>query len=248
MSGDERHIRLYGRRISLRAGRSIRDAAEILEGITRVNIRALRDDPALREEAMRRVLSPPCQTRCYVSEDGASNDCNCVSGFQWTSDPEAEAMQGCPARDVWNDFVSLGVGHQAAGRGAADPIAADCDCLTPIALGAMAYLAWFAPRSYSIDGFSLGAQRSHEKRFAVGITLPPPDPTKERIGHAYGLVNYIPKAPQPPIKMPFKGGDWWVWDPSAHWGMTRPPDDFYATGEFVAYEVRRENLDGLIPA
>ncbi len=245
------HIRIGGVRIGLRAGGQIRDAAELLEGITRINLRALRDDPSLREDAIRRVLSPPCPVRCYVSQDGARNDCDCVSGFQYASDPEAQAMAGCPARDVWNDLRSLGIGHYESGRGHHDPIVADCDCLTPATLAVYAYMAWFAPEKYNVtgvrayNGFNLGAFRSDQKRFAVGITLPPYEPGKDRIGHAYGLMNAIPLAPQPAIKMPYKEDAWWVIDPSAHWGMKRPPDDYYGTGEFAAFEVRRENLDGL---
>ena len=243
--GGDRQIRISGLgRIAMPAGRSLRDAAEILEGITRVNVRGFRDDPALRDEVIRRVLSPPCATRCYVSRDGTQNDCNCASGFQWTTDSEAQALEGCGPVDIWNDFASLGAAHHAAGRGMSDPIAADCDCLTPIALGAMAYLAWFQPENFSVAGFSLGAQRNDSRRFAVGITLPPAVPGKERIGHAYALTNYIPGPPQPKIRMPYKD-PWFVWDPSAHWGMKRPEDSFYPSGEHVAFEVRREHLDGL---
>jgi hypothetical protein len=128
---------------------------------------------------------------------------------------------------------------------------ADCDCLTPAVLSVFGHMAWNAPKEYSVrgvpgyEGFNLGAFRSEDKRFAIGITLPPFEQGKERIGHAYGLMNTIPRAPQPTIQMPYEGGPWWVIDPSAHWGMKRPPDDYYSTGEFVAFELRRDRLDGL---
>lgn len=247
MPGDGTHIKLGSGRIGLSAGSSILDAAELLEILTRINIRSLRDDPRLRTEMIRRVLSPPCETRCYVSQDGVRNDCNCASGFQWTSDPEAQALQGCPARDVWNDIRSLSVDHATIGRGPHDPIAADCDCLTPASLSVAAYLAWMAPKGYAVGGVALGAvDKRSVQRFAVGITLPPDIPGKERIGHAYGLVNYRPPAPQPEVRVAgLKNGPWWVWDASCHWGMNRPPNEFYTTGEYVAVEVRRDALDGL---
>lgn len=239
------HIRLGGHRIDLRAGNSIDDFAVLLEGIARINLLALREDPRLREEAFRRVNSPPCGTRCYVSGDGSRNDCNCASGFQWTTDPEAQAMQGCPARDVWNDFRGLGMGHHESGRGKADPIAADCDCLAPIWAAVAAYSAWFPPDNISVAGIQLGAYKNNDFRVAIGITLPPSIPGKERIGHAYVLQNVIPPSPQPTIVMPYGGGPWWVADPSAHWGMPRPDNDFYSSGTFVARELLRGNIEGL---
>lgn len=256
MRGD-RHIRIGSARIQYDVGASILDAADSLASIARVDLRQLRDDPRLRDEAIRRVLSPPCPTRCYVSGDGARHDCTCPSGFQWTTDPEAQALEGCPPRDVWSDIRALLAGHHAAGRGPHDPIACDCDDLTPTSIAVAGYLAWFAPETLSVSGFSdfslegtcarcnMGAAKGREPRFAVGITLPPPLPGKERIGHAYGLVSYKPQAPQPEIKMPYKDGDWWVWDASAHFGMARPANDFYTSGEYVAVEVRRDALDGL---
>lgn len=238
-------LRIGGVRIGLNAGQSILDAADLLAGVARVNLRALRDDPKLRADAVGRVLSPPCATRCYVSEDGARNDCNCLSGFQYASDPEQQAMQGCPARDVWNDLRSLLIGHAESGRGRGDPIVADCDCLTPASLAVQAYTAWYAPKGYGMGGLDLGALHDDERRFAVGITLPPPEPGKARIGHAYSLLNRPPNPPQPPIRIDLEGSPWWVWDGSAHWGMQRPPDSFYTTGEYVAVEVSRKDLDGL---
>lgn len=252
MSGT--HLRLGGHRIDLRAGGSLQDFADLLAAMTRGNIRAFRDDPSLRAEMVRRVMSPPCASRCYVSRDGTQNDCNCNSGLQWTTDPEAEALQGCPARDVWNDARALWQNHQMSGRGPDQPIVADCDCLTPLSLGVAAHMAWHGRHISGMSGIVLGsagfefgdvgALISPRQRFAVGITLPPEVPGKERIGHAYGLVNYRPAAPQPEIKMPYPG-DWWVWDASAHWGMARPADSFYTTGEYVGSEVRRDDLDGL---
>lgn len=238
------HIRLGAHRIDLQAGNSIADFAELLAGITRANIRALRDDPVLREEAFRRVNSPPCPDRCYVSQDGRRDNCNCASGFQWTTDPEAQALQGCPARDVWNDFRALGMGHHESGRGRKDPIAADCDCLAPIWLAVAAFSAW-NPQDISVAGIQLGAYRKDDAQFAVGITLPPLVPGKERVGHAYALQTILPSPPQPAIQMPYQGGPWWIADPSAHWGMSRPDNKYYATGEYVAFPIRRDALDGL---
>ncbi len=238
--GGGTHIKLGAGRIGLQAGATIQDASDLLAVIAGINRRALLNDGELRDDAIRRVMSPPCATRCYVSHDGSSHDCNCVSGFQWTTDPEAQALEGCPARDVWNDLRSLRLGHYSRGAGPHEPIAADCDCLTPAHLSVLSHVAWDQPTpGYAIAGIQLGAVRDTGKRFAVAITLPPPDPSKERIGHAYGLVNYPPRAPQPLIQMPFDGGPWYVIDASAHWGMARPPNSFYTTGEFVATEILR---------
>ena len=64
--GHSTHIRIGGVRIRLNAGGTLRDPAEGLEYIARCNLRALQADPKLREEALRRVLSPPCSARGYV--------------------------------------------------------------------------------------------------------------------------------------------------------------------------------------
>jgi len=242
------HIRLGGVRIDLRAGGHIRDFADHLMALTRGNLRALIEDPAVRDEAIRRVQSPPCPVRCYVSADGARHDCTCASGFQYTSDGEAQALEGCPARDVWNDLRALFLAHAAQGRGPHDPILIDCDCITPASLAVAAYLAWYAPQAHLAGVVNLGAWRDNAKRFAIGITLPPPpaDPSKERVGHVYGLLNYPPPAPQPPVKLTSSDGTpWWVWDGSAHFGMDRPPASFYSTGDVVAFEIRRDDLFGL---
>ncbi len=41
------------------------------------------------------------------------------NGFQCTTDGEAQGLsgEGCPARDVWNDFVSLVIGHADEKKG-----------------------------------------------------------------------------------------------------------------------------------
>ncbi len=242
------HIRIGGVRIDLRFSGTIKDAADLLGGVTRASLRSIIADPVLREEAIRRVLSPPCAVRCFVSKDGTRHDCNCPSGFQYSSDPEQQALEGCPARDVWSDLRSLLKGHHEAGRGADDPIVADCDDLTPSTLAVAAYIAWFAPKGYAVNGFELGAWRRDEERFASAITLPPDKPgaANERVAHAYGLVSKPPPAPQPRIAMVDKEGRrWFVWDASAHFGMKRPPDSYYVTGEIAGFEIHRENLEGL---
>ncbi len=258
MSGTQ--IRLGGMRIGLRQGdqHMLFAAAEILEAITRANMRDMRNDPRLRDEAIRRALSLPCTDRCYVTPGpggvGVVDNCNSPSGFQYASDDEKEALEGCPARDTWSDLRALLAGHQGSGRGDDDPIVADCDCLTPATLAVAAYLAWFAPSEYGVGGitlggvrrggYSLGGMRDPGARFAIGITLPPPTTTGPQMAHAYGLTNRRPASPQPEIR----SGDWYVWDAAAHFGMKRPPDSFYfppKPGLIVAYELRRDNLDGL---
>lgn len=242
------HIRFGGVRIDYRAGGHIRDFADLLMAMTRGNLRAMLDDPAVREEALRRVQTPPCRERCYVSPDGAQHNCVCPSGFQYASDTEAQALEGCAPGDVWNDLRSLFMAHHARGGRPDEPIVVDCDCITPAMIAVAAWLAWYAPPVYPLSGVNLGAYRNEQRRFALGITLPPPakDPSKERVGHVYGLLNYMPPSPQPPIQLKDKSGSvWWVWDGSAHFGMERPPDTFYATGEAVAFELRRDDLYGL---
>lgn len=249
-------VRLGGARIAVNPG-SLKAAAEVLEVIARDNLRAFLDDPKLRDEAIRRILSPPCPTRCYVQAGGA-NDCNCTSGMQWSSDEEAQELEKCPPRDVWSDFRSLLVGHAAAGRGASDPIVCDCDDMAPAAISVLAYLAWFAPPGYSVAGIprnaasvyhalgvepirlgaaKVGIGRDDGARFAIAITHPP----HADIAHAYALMNRRAPAPQPEIR----SGEWHVWDPAAHWGMDRPSDTFYFSAPPVAFELRREGLAGL---
>lgn len=255
------HMRVGGTRIELNAGGSIHDPCEGIEFLTRCTLRSLVADEALRAEALRRVLSPPCGSRCYVQRDASgklTHDCECRSGFHYASDENAQDLEACPARDVWSDVRSLIRGHRdradlkAAGIDPDDrPIVGDCDDLAPTGIAVCAWVAWFAPRGYTIGGVDdLGSHRNDAARFALAITLPPPpaDPTIERMAHAYGLTTLAPPAPQPDIRMG-KSGLWRVWDPAAHWGMKRPPDDYYdATktgGDVAIYELRREHLDGL---
>lgn len=255
-------IRIGGARFNLQSGdrQLLFTAAECLECLTRANIRDMRDDPRLREEAIRRALSLPCAERCFVRPGpdglGTVDNCTSPSGYQYASDDEKEALEGCPARDTWSDIRALLHGHQISGRGPDAPIVADCDCLTPATLAVGAYMAWFAPEDYGIGGITLGgvqhggwrigAARDNGARFAVGITLPPPGPDPSKLmAHAYGLTNRRPSHPQPEIRI----GEWYVWDAAAHFGMPRPPDTFYLPkkpGQLVAYEIRRDNLDGLL--
>src|SRR6185436_14868943 len=241
------HIRIGGTRIELRSGGTLRDAAEGIEWLGRTNLRALQRDPKLREEAIRRVMSPSCAERCYVrtGRDGAiHHDCHCPSGFQYSSDEHAQALESCPARDVWSDLASLIAGHHAAGRGDEDPIVCDCDDLTPAAISVAAWIAWFSPQKFGIAGVDIGAYHDDDARYAIAITRPPGAP----IAHAYGLTNREPPSPQPRIVLRTKAdpsrpaAEWFVWDPAAHWGMNRPKNSFYADGEIVAYELRRDNL------
>ena len=240
------HIRLGGHRIELRSKGSLRDACDLLGGLTRGNLRSINADPDLRAEAIRRALSPAID-RCYVKENmlggGLRHDCNGHSGFQYSSDEEAQALEACPARDVWSDWGGLLAGHAKAGRGDLDPIVADCDDLAPAALSVAGWIAWFAPKgSKGLGGRDLNDFRDEEARFAVAIT----HPKGANIAHAYALTNRVPPPPQPKISMGVVGGcEWYVWDPAAHWGMRRPPDDFYKNGEVVAFEIRREDLHGL---
>src|ERR1700679_3354247 len=128
------HIRLGAHRIEVRSKGSLRDACDLLGGLTRGNVRSMMADPDLRSEAIRRALSPAVP-RCYVKHDlmsgGTRDNCNGHSGFQYASDEEQQALEACPARDVWSDWGGLIAGHAKAGRGADDPIVADCDDLAP---------------------------------------------------------------------------------------------------------------------
>jgi len=239
------HVRLGGTRIDLRSTGTLGDAADLLAGLGRANVRAIRSDAALREEALRRALSPAVD-RCRVQGMGTTlrHDCTAPSGFQYASDEEAQALEACSPNDVWSDIRGLIIGHKRAGRGPDEPIVADCDDLTPSALGVAAYISWFAPPGLLAPdgtlsaGQDLSRWRDDDARFAVAITRPP----KAEIAHAYGLTNRVPPWPQPKIEM---GKGWYVWDPAAHWGMPRPRDEFYRTGDVVAHEVRRADLDGI---
>jgi len=239
-------IRLGGVRIGMQVAGSIDDLADILCGIARANLRAFSADSELRDDAVRRILSPPCATRCYVTQQG--HDCHCPSGIQYTSDPEAQLMEGCDAKDVWNDWRSLAIAHQKQGRGEDDPYVADCDCITPAHLGLAAWIAWMQGKNpAAINGISLGAFLRPEAGFAVGITLPPDrGDGSPRIGHAYSVITSRPQPPQPIIEMPYENGPWYVWDGAVHFGMTRPPDSYYTTGQYCAYPLRKKDLAGLL--
>jgi hypothetical protein len=244
------HIRLGAHRIEIRSKGSLKDACDLLGGLTRGNLRTLVSDSSIRAEGVRRALSPAIG-RCYVKHDvlsgGVRHNCNGHSGFQYASDEEQQALEACPARDVWSDLGGLFAGHAKAGRGPDDPVVADCDDLAPAALSVAGYLAWFidrdAPELAGLGGLSYDRLHDDHARFAVAIT----HPKGANIAHAYGLTNRVPPAPQPRIALASAGGGetWYVWDPAAHWGMNRPPDDFYRKGELVGFEIRREDLHGL---
>jgi hypothetical protein len=121
---------------------------------------------------------------------------------------------------------------------------ADCDDLAPAAVSVGAYIAWYAPRgTRGIGGRDLSGFNDDQARFAIAIT----HPEGANIAHAYALTNRVPPAPQPRIALASASGGetWYVWDPAAHWGMQRPPDDFYRRGEVVAFEIRRDDLHGM---
>jgi len=237
-------IRFGGERVELRSGGTLDDAAFLLVGLARGNVRAMQADPVLREEAIRRVLSPPID-RCHV-RSAERHDCTGQSGFQYASDEEQQTLEGCKPSDVWSDMRALLAGHESAGRGSEDAVVCDCDDLAPAAAGAYAWLSWFGedgmktPKgSWYGEGKPIAGigKAMRDARFAIAITRPPRAP----IAHAYVLTSRPPAPPQPPIQM----GSWWVLDPAAHWGMPRPPDDFYRQGEVVAHELSRDSLQSM---
>jgi hypothetical protein len=247
-------IRFGDQRVELRSGGTLDDAAYLLAGLARANVRAMERDADLRDEAIRRTLSPPID-RCYVKGDqsvGMRHDCTGESGYQYASDEEQQALEGCRPSDVWSDIRALLAGHEQAKRGPKDPIVCDCDDLAPAAAGVYAWLAWFGkdgltiPKGswYGDDGKKIQGlgDSSRKARFALAITRPPRAP----IAHAYVLTSQRPKPPQPPIRLAGSEGEsWWVLDPAAHWGMPRPQDSFYGYGEVVAHELRHDSLEGL---
>jgi hypothetical protein len=238
------HIRLGGQRIELRSKGSLRDACDLIAALTRGNLRSIQGDLDLRAEALRRTLSPPIG-RCHVKQNllggGVHHDCNGHSGLQYASDEEAQALEACPARDVWSDWGGLIMGHAKAGRGPLDPIVCDCDDLAPAALSVASWIAWYAPKgAVGLGGRDLHEFHDDNARFAVAIT----HPRGANIAHAYALTSKKPPAPQPTIRMG-SAKEWYVWDPAAHWGMKRPGDEFYENGEVVAFEIRRSDLQGL---
>jgi len=249
-------LRFGDQLVDLRLCGTLDDAAFLLVGLARANVRALNRDKDVCTEAIRRVLSPPID-RCYVQGhgNGLSHDCTGESGFQYASDEEQQALEGCRPSDVWSDFTALLSGHDQAGRGMDDPVVCDCDDMGPVACGVFAWLAWFGekgmrtpkgswyPEGQEIPGLG---KASRGARFAIAITKPPRAP----IAHAYVLMSKPPGPPQPEIRMKIEGAggkpeDWWVLDPAAHWGMPRPDDGFYGRGEVVAHELRQDSLNGL---
>ena len=177
-------IRFGNERVELRSGGTLDDAACLLAGLARANVRAIQKDEDLRTEAIRRTLSPPID-RCYVKggpANGLHHDCTGESGFQYASDEEQQALEGCKPSDVWSDLRALLAGHQQAGRGPKDPIVCDCDDLAPAAAGMYAWLAWFAPDGlvtpkdswYGEGQKIMGLGEANRKaRFALAITRPP---------------------------------------------------------------------------
>ncbi len=249
------HIRIGGVRYDVRATGSVVDAADLLASLTRANVRRLRDDAVIREEAMRRILSPPCFVQCRTVPNPFGPDtsqCGCDSGFQYMSDEAQQRLEGCAPNDVWSDVGALLLNHRSIGHSAgksdaqidAEPIPCDCDDLLTAALGGACYLAWYGSGRYQ-------RYLDPEAEFAAAITrppntAPPGQPPNNNMAHAYGLVTRRPEAPQPEIQLRDRSGKiWWVWDQAAHWGMPRPSDAYYGRGVVTAFPVIRPGLDGI---
>lgn len=217
------------------------DAADLLGSLVRTNLRSFlrgpwgKGDPALAAEMIRRCATPPCEGQCFVVEHPehgqTTQGCSCSSGWQYTDDNDVQALEGCGPNDVWNDARGLLIHHTKVGRGPADPILCDCDDLTAICAACALYGAWTAAGSPMRDGRPIDPPGVDVR---IAITKPP----QSNMAHAWMASSFAPAAGEPLIKV----NGLWVFDPAGRWGMRRPKDSFYGTGDVAVYPVRLSDL------
>lgn len=238
IGGDTRDVHLHG---------TVWDASDLLTSLTRTNLRSFvpgpwgPGDPELADAMNRRCLTAPCDRQCFVVQHGrgglTKTGCSCSSGWQYTSDEDVQALEGCEPNDVWNDARALQKHHLKIGRGENDPILCDCDDLTAICGACAAYSAWKSAGSPMENGRAVTPPGCDIR---VGITRPP----TKNMAHAYMLSSWAPIAGEPRIKVrpPKSSEDLFVFDPAGRWGMKRPDPSFYGRGDVAVYRVRFEDL------
>lgn len=223
---------------------SVWDAADLLTVLARTNLRSFITGPwgpgdeDLAKEMIKRCASAPCGNQCSLVTGPNGNQitsgCTCTAGWQYTSDEDAQVMEGCAPRDVWSDARGLLIAHEKMGLGNADPIRCDCDDLTAINAATAKYAAWKHDGSPKVGG----RPADGDADVRIAITRP----RGKNMAHAYILTSMAPLAGEPDIKLRVDGRDLNVFDPAGRWGMTRPTDDFYGDGEVAVYPLRFADL------
>lgn len=218
-------------RIRLRG--SIRDACDVLAAMGRANLRALLADEDLAREAVRRfdANNESCCFRAANPRDPKQVGCHCQTGMQYETDEDIQVAEGCKPDDVWSDLRSLLHFHARMGRGRDDPVLGDCDDLSTIVAAFGKFVEW------------LRVGRD-EMQIFLAIVCPDGSP----MAHAY-ILQDVPAPPgEPTIIRPqteVQGATvegLRVYDPSARYGMRRPPDSYYLTGEHAAFPLRIADL------
>lgn len=224
---------------------SVWDAADLLTGLTRTNLRSFvpgpwgEGDGALAAMIAKRTNTAPCDQQCFITAhsdgDVVKTGCGCTSGWQYTSDEDVQTLEGCKPQDVWNDARGLIIHHVKVGRGDADPILCDCDDLTAICAASAKYQIW-----KSAGAPMTGGRPRDVGDIRVAITRP----KGKNMAHAYMLSSSKPVEGEPAIRLevPEDGTKLWVFDPAARWGMKRPPEEFYGDGEVAVYPLRFSDL------
>lgn len=218
-------------RIRLRG--SIRDACDVLAAMARANLRALLADDSLAREVVRRFdrENEGCCFRAANPRNPRQVGCHCQVGIQYETDEDIQVAEGCKPDDVWSDIRSLLHFHERMGRGPEDPVLGDCDDITPI-VGAFGKF---------VEALNGGGDRI---RIYCAIVRPLESP----MAHAY-LLQDVPPPPGEPVtrrsETEIHGEnvkDLYVYDPSARYGMRRPPASYYLTGEHAAFPLRLRDL------
>lgn len=230
----DRDVRLRG---------NVYDHADLLCSVARTALRAFiggpwgDGDPALAQDMIRRIHTPPCAQQCFViaHADGSTSKrgCHCPgSGWHYTSDEDVQKLEGKPAADVWNDPVAILKHHQEIGGGDDDPIKCDCDDLALILAAVSLYEAWIAAGCPMRQGLPIDPP---DCEIWVTITQPP----EANTAHAYVESGSPLIADEPILRL---SNGLYVTDPAKRWGMRAPPDSFYSTGKIARYRLRMADL------
>jgi hypothetical protein len=117
------------------------------------------------------------------------------------------------------------------GRGPDDPVLGDCDDLSTI-----------------VAAFGKFVEYLRAGRDEMQIFLAIVRPMESPMAHAY-ILQDLPAPPEEPVIVrpvtEVQGvtvRDLRVYDPSARYGMRRPPDAYYLTGEHAAFPLRIADL------
>lgn len=253
-------LRIAQKTVDVHLRGQIWDACDLLAGVSRASLRSFCPGPwgkgneELAREMCRRCATAACGTQCEITarrglggKPGAPHMSGCTvckfSGWQYTDDDHVQTLEGCGPNDVWNDADAVLYNHKKVGRGASDPILGDCDDLAQISVAVGLYSAWKAAGS-PISGGRPVDPPGVDVRMVIGRPDTIVNGKPNTMAHAYMASNLPMPADEPTIEIvaPRDGKRLFVFDPAARWGMARPGNDFYGSGDLAVYPVRFADL------